>query len=735
MEVFRGRISIPRWVAQCLPYLVVHMPFVNRPVFLLALLLCNPLQGSGVRAPQVLYITHARPADGGRRMIDTLCDFYGLTCDTRLPKDTLEELGGPGTLAVIVDASALDAPAPLPQGETLRRRLLECRVPVLVLCAEPRAVPPAGQQGAGWTAGVRFTPLTGKPSAWRMTQSNPRVTRELTGLSGRAGAGAPAVAIDPASLSDELTPLMLIQSEDGLQRPTYVEGKAAGGPVFFAAFSREIPEEDCVFGPDVDSGLPGAVPILTFLRFAGGPYCWHRRADYANLTIDDPWLTEPFGCLSYPGLLAEMQKARFHTTIAFVPWYYDSSDDGIVAAFRDHPEYYSLCVHGNNHDRWEFYRYRTIPGDPTPARPLAVQEADIRQGLARMERLRQLTGLDYDRVMVFPHFIAPEETLTALKRHNYLMTVNARNLPMDLPPREDRLSPLLGVTLRYGNFVSVRRHLPASLSRARIALELFLDNPVIFYEHHGLFRRGMDAFNGTAELVNTIQPETKWAGLGEIARHLYSQRDRPDGGCDIKAFSGSIELVNDLERERVFHIEKAEVLNVPIEQVLVDGVPCTHTLSDGSLRLTVAVGPHRSCRVDIRYKDDFQPSYTDISRSDPRVNRIRALSDFRDCTLAGSPVTTAIVRVYYAGKLYKLGLKGTAVVCCVFAAAAAICGAMALRRVTRPKSSPLSDPAQSFTGVTHAQSEPADVSNLSRRKTRPRRADSRFRQSLWLRGR
>jgi hypothetical protein len=65
------------------------------------------------------------------------------------------------------------------------------------------------------------------------------------------------------------------------------------------------------------------MPILMFLRYAGGPCCWHQDSDYANLTIDDPWLTKRYGHLSYEGLLAEMKEVRFHTTIAFIPWNYD----------------------------------------------------------------------------------------------------------------------------------------------------------------------------------------------------------------------------------------------------------------------------------------------------------------------------------------------------------------------------------------------------------------------------
>ena len=91
---------------------------------------------------------------------------------------------------------------------------------------------------------------------------------------------------------------------------------------------------------------------------------WHTPGLYANLTIDDPWLTEPYGHLIYKGLLNEMEKADFHTTIAFIPWNYDRSEDEVAALFREHPDRFSVCIHGNNHDHREFYKYKTNLRDP-----------------------------------------------------------------------------------------------------------------------------------------------------------------------------------------------------------------------------------------------------------------------------------------------------------------------------------------------------------------------------------
>jgi len=671
------------------------------------------------QTPQVLFITPGGQPGAEWRTISALCDLYGLTCGRRSPAQAAAELSASTTteqaaLAAIVEASILDPAASRSDVTVLWKSLRGACIPILILSTRPSMPSIPDPNGAGALAGVKFVRLEKKLSSWQTTQASRNVTRELTAVSARVrhDVQSSTIVLSSAGPSRKIAPLMLVRFTDGTSHPIYGEIEGMEGPVFCAAFSHPVPDGGFVFDPETDGNLVSVIPILTFLRFAGGCHCWHRDSDFANLTIDDPWLTEPYGFLNYQGLLTQMQKARFHTTIAFIPWNYDRSSDKVVTLFREHPEHYSICVHGNNHDRWEFYRYHTTATDPLPAKPLPVQEANIRQGLARMEQFRQSTGLDFDRVMVFPQYIAPLETFGLLKKYNFLITSNATNVPLDLDPPPDPVFHLRSITVHYENFASVTRYLPEGRSQAAIALDLFLDNPVLFFGHHTLFRRGMDAFNKTAEMVNALQPDTRWTGLGDVARHSYLQKSRPDGNRDIRAFCASIDLVNDQQHGLTWFVEKAEISDVPIRRVLVDGAPHAYTVSDGRLRLAVEAAPHQSRRIDIEYEDDFQVARVDIAKNDPRVNRIRALSDLRDCTLTQNVLTRSAVDFYYASMLYRLGLKGAAAVCCIVVVAAAV-GAWKMRTWVSRRASrtEIRTTPRRGAGVVHAKRELGQATN------------------------
>jgi peptidoglycan/xylan/chitin deacetylase (PgdA/CDA1 family) len=378
-------------------------------------------------------------------------------------------------------------------------------------------------------------------------------------------------------------------------------------------------------------------PEMMFLRHAAGERAWHSPGHYANLTIDDAWLREPYGYVDYENLLREMNQHNFHTTIAFIPWNFDRSQPVVVSLFRTHSDRFSICVHGDNHDHQEFGSYSE--------RPLDGQTYDIKQALARMAKFHELTGLGFDPVMVFPHSISPQETLAVMKRYNFWATANSLNVPMGSEAPEGADFALRTATMKFGDFPSLRRYsVEAPGPPSQLLVDGFLGNPMLFYGHQAFFSAGIDAFNKTADRVNGIAPDTEWRGLGYIAQHLYLERLRDDGNYDVKTFSGIVWLKNRSPKDATFFVTKQEDFAVPLT-VEINNETISFERSGSQLQLQVTIPAGESRQVAIKYRNDLDLAAINISKDSFRITAIRHLSDFRDDVVSKSRVGRGFIRV------------------------------------------------------------------------------------------
>ena len=213
------------------------------------------------------------------------------------------------------------------------------------------------------------------------------------------------------------------------------------------------------------------------------------------------------------------------------------------------------------------------------------------------------------------------------------------------------LFTLRPVTLSFGDFPSVARYGAAMPSPTSfIAINEFLDNPIFFYGHQDLFAKGIGAFDGVADDVNRIAPDTRWCSLGEMAKHLYLVRLRDDANYDVLAFSSNLGLDNTSGRNSVFYIQKPESDSSAIASVSVEGRPVPFQFDGGVLRISVAIPAGESRTVLIRYKNDLDLASVSIAKSSPRVYALRMISDFRDITLSKSRAGRAITDYYYKDK-------------------------------------------------------------------------------------
>jgi hypothetical protein len=592
-----------------------------------------------VYAAQVVYVGKPDPPSLLLQQIETVTKFYGLERNVILltgkndQSTAVKAISDHKTIAVILSADSL---ASLDEKQILAalRRQKSSNIPLLIAGVGEQTESGLLQMwSSGAIRGCRTAAVEKGIGEYAIAQD--AIAGQLGGH--KLPIGQKALRYLTLDRSRTVQSIMAANSNNG-ELPVFVKANNSGQEIFFATATAPVDIKigsDPYLEPIVFTAI---APQMMFLRHSAGEQAWHSTGFYANLTIDDAWLREPYGYVNFQEVLREMEQHNFHITLAFVPWNFDRSQPDVVSLFRDHSDRFSVCVHGNNHDHQEFGPYNN--------RSLEEQTKNIKQGLARMAKFSELTHVPHDPVMVFPHAISPVETLAVLKRYNFAATVNSLNVPLGAEAPADPEFALRTATMAFSNFPSLRRYsAEAPRPESQLAIDAFLGNPMLFYVHQGFFAQGSGAFSKTADVVNQLQPNTEWRSLGYIARHLYLEKLRDDGNYDIRAYGATIQIKNDHKRSAVFFVEKDEDFTLPLT-VRVDGQPYPYQRLGARLLLKVPVPSGVSREISVTYDIDLNPAAINISKTSLRITALRGLSDFRDNVVSRTSLGRSFILSY-----------------------------------------------------------------------------------------
>lgn len=315
----------------------------------------------------------------------------------------------------------------------------------------------------------------------------------------------------------------------------FLAGVQNGARFIVLSGARQILDVDVPVAPGVRplEWFSRLVPPLMFLRYAFGERCWQPAQKLACFMVDDPLLRSRYGYLRYHSLLEAMERSNFATSIAFVPWNYKRSRRSTADLFLRHPKRFSLSIHGCDHTRGEF-------GD-TDEVLLSKKAAIARK---RMQRHRELTGVPFDNVMVFPQGVFSSAAMKALKTAGYLAAVNSTPFPVDASTEPLRVRDLLSPAItRYSGFPLFIRRYPKCI--AEFALDLFLGKPALIVEHHDYFRNGYERVQAFAEQINRLSDAITWCGLEDIVRATSLKSRRDDGTFDAQFYDNRLSGVED----------------------------------------------------------------------------------------------------------------------------------------------------------------------------------------------
>jgi hypothetical protein len=376
---------------------------------------------------------------------------------------------------------------------------------------------------------------------------------------------------------------------------------------------------------DPDRVCPAVLAALLLVRMAAGNRCWHRDSVTANFTIDDPNLVEPYGRVSFNALARSMRAVGYHTTVAFIPWNHRRTSSAVEALFAREPRLFSLAVHGNDHDGYEFAEPSTQPrgaAGVTPATRVARQRAAVAQALTRMRALTRRTGLPFSPVMVFPHGIGSADSILQLERCGYLASANRQLVPSGSarPHRFDfGLSPADDT---HASFPLMQRWWPADVVPE---LAAFLGKPLLLYAHERDFAVPLWALEKHVARIQRLN--AAWLDLTGIARSLYLERDSGAGETQIRMLCREVDFINreSTSRQLTFFREQPEAQSCDVS---IDGMPCAVAASHDRIVLRTTAAPGQCVRIRIERRDAAGGAAPDRTRAahceSPQPDRFRS---------------------------------------------------------------------------------------------------------------
>jgi len=404
--------------------------------------------------------------------------------------------------------------------------------------------------------------------------------------------------------------------------PVFVSVARGSCPIFL--LSATLPDLEERLDPDreLQEHYHRLIPALIFLRHCFGKRCWHGPQNTARLIVDDPLLTERYGFLDQSVLAESMQRNKYGTSLAFIPWNSWRTSRRNASRLLAENSNLAICVHGCDHTNKEFEVQDGV---------LLEKKAGL--ALRRMESQCKRTGTEFERVMVFPQGLFSTAAIAALRAQNYLAVVNTSCFPSTEAADLKVADCLQPAVTRYSGFPIFQRRYPTRLFD--FAFDLFLGRPVLVVEHHEYFRDGCGTLEKLVAELYKLEPALSWPTLTDQLTRSCRKRNLADGSVEIQFFTKSFQFSNREPDPRRFLLSKPEPDAALIQDVLVDGKSAPFSFDKESLKLEVTAdsGEVRNIEVVDRDRPRQRVGGFGVIHNSAVLLR-RGLSEFRDNTLA-----------------------------------------------------------------------------------------------------
>lgn len=450
---------------------------------------------------------------------------------------------------------------------------------------------------------------------YKICQELSLITKEFTGLSFGPINNKYDFTFDTSDLPASAESIISVNNE-----PLFVRLTKDGSETFLLAVGEILDIQAPLEQPlNTENHFSRIVPVMMFLKYAFGDYCWHPKERQACLVIDDPLLKKKYGFLEYGTLLSLMREKNFVTSIGFIPWNYRRTSKETALLFRDNGDKFSISVHGCNHTKHEFALTDTEDIN-----------SKIKLSTERMIFHSRSHGLKFDRIMVFPQGVFSAKCMSVLKANNFLAAVNTEAVSVDTTLKLKICDFMKPAIMDYDEFPLFLRRYPCSIPD--YAFDLFLGRPLIIVIHHDYLKDGYFALINLINQINAIDHKIKWNSLGTIIEHSYWQRATLEDSVHVEVYAGKAKIQNISDRKLKYVISKNENQNVPISEVRINGSPVGYQVNGGGLFLIRELEADEAIDFEVIYQDIYGPSGVkkDGGIQSQKTRLRRYLSEIRD---------------------------------------------------------------------------------------------------------
>lgn len=458
-----------------------------------------------------------------------------------------------------------------------------------------------------------------------VTGSMSKLTGPLTGL----GVSANLIREDaivanlPIGRIAECVPII---SSDG--EPVFFWFEREGVPVYLCASSHVVDIDQPMTGGhyDVKTHFCSAVPLVMFIKFMFPDIAWRAQELGACLIIDDPLLRLHYGFCDFPNLRDLMRQHGFTTNIAFIPWNWRRTSNSDAGFFREESRHFSVSIHGCDHTAGEF--------GATSAEAL---HSAARLAQSRMSRHETRTGIQHDRVMVFPQGIFSSSCPEILKQSGFLASVNTEIVPVDLHNARTHIRDVWDVAIMaYGDFPIFTRRYP-SHGLENFAFDLLLGKPCLIVTHQDFFKDGGAGLIELIGKIGSLNCRLNWHPLGEVIRRACRRRASSTGTEEVEMYASELLVSNPSDELIEVRIHKKRNQHDHVSEILCDEKPVKWEAENEHLFIRQWIQLHGEKHFRVVYGEQAPSGIVGRSmRFDLSVAARRILSEFRDEYLSKS---------------------------------------------------------------------------------------------------